>query len=59
VARMLLVGVIAFVFADFLYGSRGADRGLLQILLYGLVGFVPATVSSWLSHEVIDEVATA
>jgi hypothetical protein len=59
VLRMLLVGVIAFVFAVFLYGSRGGDRGLLQIVLYGLVGFVPATVSSWLSHEVIDEVATA
>jgi hypothetical protein len=59
VVRMLAVGVIAFVFAVFLYGSRGGDRGLLQIVLYGLVGFVPATVSSWLSHEAIDEVATA
>jgi hypothetical protein len=47
---MLAVGVIAFVFAVFLYGSRGGDRGLLQIVLYGLVGFIPATVSSWLSH---------
>jgi hypothetical protein len=59
VVRMLAVGVIAFVFAVFLYGSRGGDRGLLQVFLYGLVGFVPATISSWLSHEVIDEVATA
>ncbi len=59
VARMLIVGAIAFISADFLYGSRGGDSGLLQLLLYGLVGFVPATVSSWLSHEVIDELATA
>jgi len=59
VVRMLVVGAIAFVFAVFLYGSRGGDRGLLQIVLYGLVGFVPATISSWLSHEAIDEVATA
>jgi Family of unknown function (DUF5413) len=59
VVRMLAVGVISFVFAVFLYGSRGGDRGLLQVFLYGLVGFVPATISSWLSHEVIDEVATA
>jgi hypothetical protein len=59
VVRILIVGVIAFISAVFLYGSRGADSGLLQIFLYGLVGFVPATVSSWLSHEVIDELAPA
>ena len=41
VVRMLLVGVIAFVAAEFLYGSRGGDSGLLQFVLYGLVGFVP------------------
>ncbi len=59
VVRMLAVGVIAFIFADFLYGSRGSDSGLLQVFLYGLVGFIPATVSSWLSHEAIDELAPA
>jgi hypothetical protein len=55
VVRMLGVGVVAFIASDFLYGSRGADTGLLQLFLYGLVGFVPATVSSWLAHEAIDE----
>lgn len=55
VVRMLGVGLVAFIAADFLYGSRGADSGLLQLFLYGLVGFVPATVSSWLSHEAIDD----
>jgi hypothetical protein len=59
VFRMLIVGAIAFVAAEFLYGSRGSDSGVTQFILYGLVGFVPATVSSWLSHEAIDEPVAA
>jgi Family of unknown function (DUF5413) len=59
VVRMLIVGAIAFVAAEFLYGSRGSDSGATQFILYGLVGFVPATVSSWLSHEAIDEPVAA
>jgi hypothetical protein len=59
VGRMLLLGALAFVAAEFLYGSRGPDSGALQFVLYGLVGFIPATVSSWLSHEAIDELAPA
>jgi len=59
VVRMLGVGVIAFFAAEFLYGSRGADTGATQFMLYGLVGFVPATISSWLAHEAIDERAPA
>lgn len=55
VLRMLLVGVLAFFVAEFLYGSRGSDSGAVQFILYGLVGFVPATISSWLAHEAIDE----
>jgi len=54
VIRMLIVGAIAFVVAAFMYGSRGSDNGALQFVLYGLVGFVPAVVCSWLAHEVID-----
>jgi Family of unknown function (DUF5413) len=59
VARMLILGVIAFFAAEFLYGSRGPDSGATQFILYGLVGFIPATVSSWLAHEAIDEPAKA
>ena len=59
VVRMLGVGVIAFFAAEFLYGSRGSDTGATQFILYGLVGFVPATISSWLAHEAIDERAPA
>jgi Family of unknown function (DUF5413) len=54
VVRMLLVAVVAFVATALLYGSRGPDSGMLQFLLYGLVGFVPATLSSWLAHKYAD-----
>lgn len=59
VVRMLIVGVIAFFAAELLYGSRGPDSGVTQFILYGLVGFVPATISSWLAHEVMDKPATS
>jgi hypothetical protein len=59
VVRMLIVGLIAFAAAEFLYGSRGPDSGVIQFILYGLVGFVPGTVSSWLAHQVIDKPAMA
>jgi uncharacterized membrane protein YeaQ/YmgE (transglycosylase-associated protein family) len=54
VLRMLIVGAIAFAAAEFIYGSRGPDSGAVQFILYGLVGFVPAVVCSWLAHEAID-----
>ena len=53
--RVLLVGVIAFVFAELMYGSRGSDSGVLQFVMYGLVGFIPGTISSWLVHRFVDE----
>jgi uncharacterized membrane protein YeaQ/YmgE (transglycosylase-associated protein family) len=51
VARMLIVGAIAFVVAELLYGSQRSDSGAIQFILYGLPGFVPATVASWLAHK--------
>jgi hypothetical protein len=54
VVRMLIVGAIGFVAAELLYGSRGPDSGALQFVLYGLVGFIPATISSWLAHRVVE-----
>jgi uncharacterized membrane protein YeaQ/YmgE (transglycosylase-associated protein family) len=53
--RMLIVGAIAFLAAELLYGSRGQDSGPLQFVLYGLVGFIPGAVSSWLAHRFADE----
>jgi len=50
--RVPIVGVIAFFAAELLYGSRGSDSGATQFILYGLVGLVPATISSWWAHQV-------
>ncbi|HXI05641.1 MAG: DUF5413 family protein [Bradyrhizobium sp.] len=54
VVRMLMMGVVAFVVTALLYSSRGPDSGILQFFLYGLVGLVPATLSSWLAHKYAD-----
>jgi|SRR5882672_713425 len=51
VVRMLIVGAVGFAAAELMYGSRGPDSGVIQFFLYGLVGVVPATISSWLSHK--------
>jgi hypothetical protein len=59
VARMLIVGTVGFIAAELLYGSRGPDSGAIQFILYGLVGFIPFTVSSWLTHKIMDEPAAA
>jgi Family of unknown function (DUF5413) len=54
VVRMLIAGVIAFFATELLYGSRGPDSGVTQFFLYGLVGFTPSTISSWLAHKAIE-----
>ena len=53
--RMLIVSAVGFIATELLFGSRGPDSGVTQFILYGLVGFIPATVSSWLAHKTIDE----
>jgi len=55
VVRMLLVGAIAFVATELLYGGRGPDSGAFQFVMYGLVGFIPGAVSSWLVHKFVGE----
>jgi len=57
--RMLIVGAVGFIAAELLYGSRGPDSGVVQFILYGLVGFIPGTVSSWLAHKKMSEPAIA
>ena len=57
--RVLMVGAVGFIASELLYGSRGPDSGVLQFILYGLVGFVPATISSWLAHERVERAVTA
>jgi Zn-dependent protease with chaperone function len=53
--RILLVGVAAFAASELLYGSRGQDSGPFQFIMYGLVGFIPATISAWLVHRYVEE----
>jgi uncharacterized membrane protein YeaQ/YmgE (transglycosylase-associated protein family) len=55
--RIVIMGVIGFIVAELMYGSRGPDAGVIQFLLYGLVGCVPATLSSWLANKYADEQA--
>jgi Family of unknown function (DUF5413) len=57
--RLLIVGAVAFIAAELLYGSRGPDSGVVQFIMYGLVGFLPATISSWLSHETVEQPVAA
>lgn len=59
VVRMLLVGVIAFFATALLYGGRGPDSGPFQFVMYGLVGFIPGVISSWLVHKFIGELPVA
>jgi len=59
VGRMLIVGAIAFIATELMYGSRGPDSGAVQFILYGLVGLIPATLSSWLAHRTDEQPATA
>jgi hypothetical protein len=49
--RMLIVGAVGFTAAELLYGGRGADSGVKQFILYGLVGLVPGMLSSWLAQD--------
>ena len=57
--RICIMAVIGFTVAELMYGSRGPDTGVIQFLLYGLVGCVPATLSSWLAHRMDERPATA
>src|SRR3981189_994990 len=59
VVRMLIVGVVGFIAAELLYGSRGPASGVTQFILYGLGGFIPGTVSAWLADKTIENPAIA
>ena len=57
--RLLMVGAVAFIVAELLYGSRGPDSGAVQFIMYGLVGLIPATISSSLAHERVEQPVAA
>lgn len=52
VFRMLLTGAFGFVATALLYGTLGSETGVEHYALYGLVGLVPATLSSLLAHKI-------
>jgi hypothetical protein len=51
VARVLIVGALAFVVSQLIYGGLKTDAGAIQFILFGLPGLIPATVASWLAHK--------
>jgi uncharacterized membrane protein YeaQ/YmgE (transglycosylase-associated protein family) len=57
--RMLLVGMVAFIAAELMYGSRGPDSGAFQFVMYGLVGFIPGVISSFFVHRFVEETPPA
>ena len=59
VGRLLIVGAVAFIAAELLYGSRGPDSGAVQFILYGVVGLIPAMLASWLAHRTDEQPAAA
>lgn len=57
--RLFLTGAFAFATTLILYGTMEESSGTLHNVLYGLVGFVPATLSSWLSRSKTQETPLA
>lgn len=55
VVRTLLVGAVGFIGAALMYASHGSESGPMQFILYGLVGFTPAVITSWLAHKYAEE----
>ncbi|QPF83684.1 DUF5413 family protein [Bradyrhizobium genosp. L] len=53
--RTLIVGAAGFIGAALLYASHGSESGPVQFILYGLVGFIPAVLTSWLAHKYAEE----
>lgn len=54
-ARMLIVGAAGFAAGELLHGLHGPDSGVVQFILHGLAGFMPAMISSWLAHKYADQ----
>lgn len=53
IIRMVLTGLFALLAAMAIYGTSQAQMTPAQFAAYGLVGLVPAMISSWLSHKVL------
>lgn len=53
--RILIVGAVGFAAGELLHGLRGPDGGVVQFILHGLSGFMPAMISSWLAHKYAEQ----
>ena len=53
--RMLIVGAAGFAAGELLHGLRGLESGMVQFVLHGLSGFMPAIISSWLAHKFAEQ----
>jgi hypothetical protein len=53
--RMLIVGAAGFAAGELLHGLRGPDSGVVQFILHGLSGFIPAMISSSLAHKFAEQ----
>ena len=53
--RMLIVGAAGFAAGELLHGLRGPDSGVVQFILHGVSGFIPAMISSWLAHKYAEQ----
>ena len=49
--RMAVVGAAGYVAGELVHGFRGPDSGMVQFIIHGLSGFIPAMISSWLTHK--------
>lgn len=52
--RMVAIGVIAFFASAWLYGYQAGDPSASEFILYGFGGLIPAVLSSWISHRLMD-----
>lgn len=53
--RMLIVGAAGFAAGELLHGLHGPESGIVQFILHGLSGFMPAIISSWLAHKYAEQ----
>lgn len=53
--RLLMVGGIGFAVAQLIYGFQRSEPSVVQFILYGLPGMVPALVASYLAHKYAEQ----
>ena len=57
--RIVLVGAVAFILSAVAYGSRGSDSGVVQFILYGMVGLVKSFTQGkvWSGYDLTGNVS--